>query len=135
MLVLISTSLSCIGCLTALNFLRKWSLMKAALVGETLKKARKARGFTQAELASRLGVTGSAVGQWEQGRTTPGWRQAQQLEELLGEYVTQPDGATPDPLLRRVVELAEAVESLTQRVHEMGGEIEQLRRADGRAGS
>lgn len=109
--------------------------MKAQLVGVTLKKARKARGFTQAELASRLGVTGSAVGQWEQGRTTPSWRQAQQLEEILGEYVTQPDGETPDPLLRRVAALAEAVEELSERVHEMGGEIEQLRRGGDRAGS
>lgn len=57
--------------------------MKDPLVGKALTAARKSAGLTQAELGQRVGVSGSAVGQWEQGRTHPSWKQAQRLVEVL----------------------------------------------------
>ena len=38
---------------------------------ETLKKLRKSKGLTQAELGKILGVSPSTIGMYEQGRRTP----------------------------------------------------------------
>lgn len=59
------------------------SPVTAELVGKALTRRRKERDLTQAELGELVGVSGSAVGQWEQGRTKPGWRQLQKLAEAL----------------------------------------------------
>lgn len=37
----------------------------------SLKRARKARGLTQVELAEYIGVTQGAVHQWESGKSKP----------------------------------------------------------------
>ena len=39
---------------------------------ELLKQCRKQKGISQAELASKLGVTQQAVGKWESGRSRHG---------------------------------------------------------------
>lgn len=39
--------------------------------GENIKTQRDARGWTQAELAVRLGVTRAAVSYWESGHRAP----------------------------------------------------------------
>ena len=78
--------------------------MTAELVGDDLRRARKMAGMTQAELGALLGVTGSAVGQWEAGTTKPQWKQAQRLAQVLaGEPVSRP--STPEPLEARVAVL------------------------------
>ena len=38
---------------------------------ELLKQCRKKQGISQAELASKLGVTQQAVGKWESGKSSP----------------------------------------------------------------
>ena len=38
---------------------------------ELLKQRRKKQGISQAELASKLGVTQQAVGKWESGKSSP----------------------------------------------------------------
>ena len=38
---------------------------------ELLKQCRKQQGMSQAELASKLGVTQQAVGKWESGKSSP----------------------------------------------------------------
>ena len=38
---------------------------------ELLKQCRKQKGISQAELASKLGVTQQAVGKWESGKSSP----------------------------------------------------------------
>lgn len=55
-------------------------------------KAREAAGLTMAESARRLGVTTSAVSQWESGQTFP---DARRLSEIAAVY-----GCTVDELLR-----------------------------------
>ncbi len=42
-----------------------------AAFGLALRIEREATGLTQSQLGDRLGVTGSAVGQWESGLTLP----------------------------------------------------------------
>ncbi len=40
-------------------------------VGENIARARKEKGWTQAELGERLGVSNQAVSKWEAGVTSP----------------------------------------------------------------
>ncbi len=49
-----------------------------------LREIRKARGWTQTELASRAGFKPSAIGHWEIGRRTPSWPNAIRLAAALG---------------------------------------------------
>lgn len=88
--------------------------MTAELVGSDLRAARKAAGYTQASLGALIGVTGSAVGQWETGATKPLWTQAQKLRELLTpEPLTQPSAGTAAP------DMVAALRALEARVGEM----------------
>ena len=41
------------------------------LLGEKLKKLRKARGLSQEQLADRLNVSRQAISKWELGESTP----------------------------------------------------------------
>ena len=41
------------------------------MIAEKIKRLREARGWTQAELARRLGVTRNGVNSWEQGLSMP----------------------------------------------------------------
>ena len=40
-------------------------------IGSVIKKYRKVSGFTQEEMANRLGVTTPAVNKWENGNSNP----------------------------------------------------------------
>ncbi|OQQ20365.1 RNA polymerase subunit sigma-24 [Streptomyces sp. M41(2017)] len=57
------------------------------------RRLREARGLTQAELASRLGVSRSTVRSWETGRTTPRGRKLEAYVRLLGVGTTLSDDA------------------------------------------
>lgn len=54
-------------------------------IHERLREARSAAGFTQEQLAERLGLTRSAVGQWESEklRTCPSTEHLQSLADQL----------------------------------------------------
>ena len=52
-------------------------------IGETIKSYRKKLGFTQEELADRLGVTAPAVNKWERGHTLPDIKLLAPLARLL----------------------------------------------------
>ena len=51
---------------------------------KTIKEMREERGWTQLELANRLGVTPSTIYNWERGRFEPRLGQARDLAKALG---------------------------------------------------
>ena len=60
-------------------------------LGQRIQQLRKAKGFSQEELADRVGVSRQAVSKWESGQTAP------DLERLL--TVSGQLGTTTDYLL------------------------------------
>ena len=48
----------------------------------SFKEQRKKAGLTQMEVAKQLGVTDSAVNQWETGKTTPNTKRLSELARL-----------------------------------------------------
>jgi transcriptional regulator with XRE-family HTH domain len=54
------------------DFSKQWSSMAIAdSIGDRIRRARRAQGLTLAQVAENLGVTPSAVQQWERGSTQP----------------------------------------------------------------
>lgn len=53
-------------------------------VAENIKNARKARGYTQKDLARLLQVKPAAVSAWEVGRNEPSIAMLRKIAELLG---------------------------------------------------
>lgn len=53
-------------------------------LGEAIRTARVARGWSQSELARRLGVHQATANGWENGRRTPSYEDVRRLEDLLG---------------------------------------------------
>ncbi len=51
--------------------------------GEKIKAAREKAGFTQAELASKLGIPYQSIGQWERGLRNPKWETLEKIAEAL----------------------------------------------------
>jgi transcriptional regulator with XRE-family HTH domain len=49
-----------------------------------IRKARERVGISQSLLAQKIGVTQSAVSQWEQGFSVPGCDKLPQLAHILG---------------------------------------------------
>ena len=48
----------------------------------SFKEQRKRAGLTQMEVAKQLGITDSAVNQWETGKTTPNTKRLGELAKL-----------------------------------------------------
>ena len=70
--------------------------MDTAAIGARIKAARERAGLTQASLAERVGVTRSAVAQWETGRSGQVGGNLTQIASVLGigvEYLLL--GSTP----------------------------------------
>jgi transcriptional regulator with XRE-family HTH domain len=51
---------------------------------KTIRQLREERGWTQLELANRLGVTPSTIYNWERGRFDPRASQLRQLADAFG---------------------------------------------------
>jgi transcriptional regulator with XRE-family HTH domain len=61
--------------------------MTEKFLSTRIKAAREAKGLSQGGLAEGLGISRSAVNQWEVGRTAPSGENIRQLAEFLGETV------------------------------------------------
>lgn len=57
--------------------------MNHTKVGEFIREMRKEKGFTQKELAERLGITDKAVSKWERGINCPDISLLEELADLL----------------------------------------------------
>lgn len=53
------------------------------MVGDMIRKYRKAKGYSQEQLARKLGITQGAVSQWESGKTMPEGAYVQALSVAL----------------------------------------------------
>ncbi len=51
---------------------------------QTIRQLRQERGWTQQDLADRLGTHVMTVSRWEQGQVRPIWRYRRRLAELFG---------------------------------------------------
>lgn len=61
---------------------------QAAIFSANLSRIIKERGFTQVEIAERLGVSQQAVHTWVSGENVPRLNKAQRLAQLLGVKLT-----------------------------------------------
>src|SRR5260370_5866342 len=71
-------------------------------VGESIRRARSARGLTQIDLAARAGISRQAVGAIESGAYQPGVTIALNLARTLGESVENLFGAGADDTCRHI---------------------------------
>lgn len=67
-------------------------------LGKKIRKHRNDLGFTQAELAEKLGLTYSSVSQWESGRAIPRTPVLRQLADLFDTTVADLMGETTEPV-------------------------------------
>jgi transcriptional regulator with XRE-family HTH domain len=59
-------------------------------IGPMIRNARTHKGLSQAELATKVGVSQAAIGHWERGTFTPKGKNLNALSEILG-IALQPD--------------------------------------------
>jgi transcriptional regulator with XRE-family HTH domain len=59
-----------------------------ALIGQRIREAREALGFSQEQLADNLGISFQSVQQWETGKTTPRATRMRKLATVLGKSPT-----------------------------------------------
>jgi transcriptional regulator with XRE-family HTH domain len=69
----------------------------AESVGQRIARLRKAKRWTQADLAKKLGVTETSVCYWEQDRSRPRSARLQSLAALLGTAVAALIGPEASP--------------------------------------
>jgi len=54
------------------------------MLGDSIREAREAKGWSQGDLAQRVGVTRAAVARWELNETAPTRKRAPVVAEVLG---------------------------------------------------
>ena len=66
-------------------------------IGSRIRRWREAKGLSKTQLASLVGVTVSAVVQWEHGHTGPNRKNLRALTDALGMSLAEFYGALPAP--------------------------------------
>ena len=61
---------------------------------KTIRQLRQARGWSQGDLATKLGVTPAAISNWERGVAVPRWDHLRDLARLFGGH---PRDIAPGP--------------------------------------
>ena len=68
-----------------------------------IKELRQSKGLTQAELATKLGVTRQAVSLYEKGQRKPKIETLKKLAEYFGVSVTYIKGETKTEMLTKII--------------------------------
>ena len=63
--------------------------MNTYITGQTIKNLREKKGFTQAELADKLGVSGKAISKWETAKGLPDINLIESLADALSVSVME----------------------------------------------
>lgn len=66
------------------------------MLKDTLRTLRKKRGFSQAQVGDRVGVTRQAISQWESGDSVPSIEKIKLLADVLGAPVSALVSDSPD---------------------------------------
>jgi transcriptional regulator with XRE-family HTH domain len=64
-------------------------------LSERIIRWRESRGLSQAALADKIGVSPSAVAQWELGQTSPSTRHLEKMAEVIGVTMERFYGRAP----------------------------------------
>ena len=89
--------------------------MKMSAFGETLARLRRERGMTQAEIASRLGISKSSVSMYECGNREPELDLLEAMADLFGVSVSAMLGRREPDLVNGDPELTDYLEQLRDR--------------------
>lgn len=83
-----------------------------------LKYLRKEQGLTQTELASKLGVSRSTIGMYENGEREPDFETLGAIAEFFGVDMNFLLGSSADPRLENNYYLDDEVAELAQEIYE-----------------
>ena len=99
--------------------------MEKLLFGERLRNAREAAGMSQQQMASRLGVKGSTVNNWEAGKEDPRANRLQMIASLLNVplmWLLAGSQNVPDPAT-----YLDSAQMARQKLAEVNGKMTELR--------
>jgi transcriptional regulator with XRE-family HTH domain len=82
--------------------------MSEQVFGERVRRARTGLGFSQRELAAKLGIARATVSSYESGAREPSFEVAQKIAATLGVSINYLFGCTDDPRGTESVERLEA---------------------------
>lgn len=86
-------------------------------IGKRIAARRKEKGYTQEEIAERLGISGQAVSKWENDTSCPDISLLPDLAELLGTTVDALlSGKSPDTLRILLPEERRNIDEMTLRI-------------------
>lgn len=86
------------------------------MLGSSLFHARKKAGFTQEDVAERLGVSRQTIGKWEADETLPDIRQSKRLATLYG--------VTLDELIAFDLDVAQVEEAIERSSEELQEKVD-----------
>ena len=99
--------------------------MEKILFGERLRNAREAAGMSQQQMASRLGVRGATVNNWEAGKEDPRANRLQMIASLLNVpllWLIAGSQQVPDPAAN-----VDELQLMRQKFAEVNGKLTELR--------
>ena len=80
-------------------------------VGDHIRYARRQLGLSQQDLATRVGVTRSAIIQWESGSTEPSSKKLGLVAHVVGLRLEELLANPPEPTLREKKDLESTVDA------------------------
>lgn len=114
-----------------------WYGETVATFGDRLTAAREARGLTQTELASRLGVRTRTISQWENDMSEPRANRLHMLSGLLGvsfgwlwtgngNGISEPDGAEPAESSSDATAILRDIQLVHRQIQDLAGKLQRL---------